>query len=77
MTEQDEKTKYPIVYVRGYGTDRPETFVRSDAVFQILKDVGGFWTFVSWARIAPGPVRDLVYDMVARRRYRWRRRGHQ
>ncbi len=60
-----------MVYVRGYGTDRREVSVRSEAVLRILRDLGGFWRIVSWLRIVPRPLRDAVYDLVARHRYRW------
>ncbi len=60
-----------IVYVKGYGTGSPRAFVRSDAVLQALHDLGGFSRVLSWLRIIPRFVRDGVYDLVARHRYRW------
>ena len=60
-----------IVYVRGYGTGSPRTFVRSDAVLQALRDLGGFSRVLSWLRIIPRFLRDGVYDLIARNRYRW------
>jgi len=60
-----------IVYVRGVGTATPRVAVRSTAVLEILADLGGAWRIVSWARVIPRPVRDAVYDLVARYRYRW------
>ena len=46
-------------------------FVRSGAVLEALRDVGGFWRVVSWLRVIPRPVRDRVYDFIAAHRYRW------
>ena len=60
-----------VVYVRGYGSGIARVFVRSEAILQALHDLGGFWRVVSWARIVPRFMRDGVYDLVARRRYRW------
>ena len=60
-----------IVYVRGYGGDRAEIFVRSDAMFQILRDLGGFWRVVSWLRVLPRVVRNGFYNLIARHRYQW------
>ena len=39
-----------IVYVRGFGGNAATVFVRSEAVLQALRDVGGFWRVVSWLR---------------------------
>ncbi len=60
-----------VVYVRGYGSGTTRVFVRSEAVLQALRDIGGFWRVVSWARIIPRFMRDGVYDLVARHRYGW------
>ncbi len=60
-----------IVYVRGYGTDSPRAFIRSEAVLQALRDLGGFSRVLSWLRIIPRFLRDGVYDLIARHRYRW------
>jgi len=60
-----------IVYVRGFGSDKASVFVRSGAVLEALRDVGGFWRVVSWLRIVPRPLRDRVYDFIAAHRYRW------
>ena len=60
-----------IVYVRGYGTGTPRAFVRSEAVLQALRDIGGVCRVLSWLRIIPRSLRDGVYDLIARHRYRW------
>lgn len=60
-----------LVYARGHGTDHVEVFVRSDGILQILRDIGGFWRVVSWARAVPRPLRNRVYDFIARNRYQW------
>lgn len=60
-----------VIYVRDHGTDEPRVFVRSDAILQIARDLGGFWRVVSWARIIPRPLRNWLYDGIAAHRYRW------
>lgn len=59
-----------VLYVRGAG-DAAEVFARSDAALAILHDLGGIWRVLSWARWIPRPIRDWVYNFVARNRYRW------
>jgi predicted DCC family thiol-disulfide oxidoreductase YuxK len=60
-----------MVYVRAWATEREARFEQSDAMLQILCDLGGVWRIVSWARIVPRFLRDRVYRWVARNRYRW------
>ena len=60
-----------VVYVRHLGTDDETIYERSDAAFQILRDLGGWWRLLSWGRLVPRPIRDLVYDWIAKHRYRW------
>ncbi len=60
-----------IVYVRGYGTGSARAFVRSEAVLQALHDLGGVSRVLSWLRIVPRFLRDGVYVLIARHRYRW------
>ena len=60
-----------IVFVREYSTLNAATYRRSEAVLRILNEVGGFWRVVSWLRIIPRPVRDILYDWIGRNRYQW------
>lgn len=46
-------------------------FVRSDAVLQIARYLGGPWKLALAAYVIPRSVRDYLYDQFARRRYRW------
>ncbi|MSP58410.1 MAG: thiol-disulfide oxidoreductase DCC family protein [Flavobacteriaceae bacterium] len=45
-------------------------FVKSLAVLQVLKELGGFWKLFYIFIIFPRPVRDFVYDLVAKTRYK-------
>jgi predicted DCC family thiol-disulfide oxidoreductase YuxK len=60
-----------IVFVSERATGARATFMRSEAVLRILDTLGGFWRVVSWLRVVPRPLRDAVYDWVARHRYAW------
>src|SRR6478736_2151783 len=60
-----------IIFVVRAGTSGKQTFTRSEAALRLLDHLGGFWRIVSWLRIIPRPIRDAVYDMIAKRRYRW------
>ena len=44
---------------------------RSDAVLHVLERLGGYWrASAAVLRVVPRPLRDVVYDVVARLRYR-------
>lgn len=45
--------------------------VKSDAVIEILKFLGGGWRLAVLGYMIPKPIRNLIYDWVARNRYRW------
>ena len=52
--------------------DEDGTHERSEAILRIARGLGGAWRFAeTMARLVPRAARDLVYDAVARRRYRW------
>ena len=45
--------------------------IRSDAALAILAGLGGPWMLLGVLRVIPRPVRDAVYDWIARHRHRW------
>ena len=45
--------------------------VRSDAALASLSGLGGAWRMAGVLRVIPRPLRDAVYDLVARNRNRW------
>ncbi|HLN11178.1 MAG TPA: DCC1-like thiol-disulfide oxidoreductase family protein [Xanthobacteraceae bacterium] len=69
----------------GVSISNPETFVaildgvaafRSEAALGVLSRLPGFaWTSV--LRAVPRPLRDGIYDLIARHRYRWFGRSEQ
>lgn len=46
-------------------------YVRSTAALRIARRLGGAWPLLYGLIFIPRPVRDLAYNFVARRRYRW------
>jgi predicted DCC family thiol-disulfide oxidoreductase YuxK len=46
-------------------------YVRSDAAVRLARYLRGMWKLLGLIRVVPRPVRDFVYDLVARNRYRW------
>lgn len=52
--------------------EEPRRFrIRSDAALAILTGLGGSWRLAGALRIIPRPLRDAMYDYVARKRFAW------
>jgi predicted DCC family thiol-disulfide oxidoreductase YuxK len=56
--------------VLNYETPDEKVLVRSDAVLHLCRELGGIWTMLTWLRLIPRSIRDWVYNLVARNRYR-------
>jgi len=54
-----------VVYLRGN-----EAFRESTAMLEILKDLGGIWKLFVILKLIPLPVRNEIYQFIAKRRYR-------
>jgi predicted DCC family thiol-disulfide oxidoreductase YuxK len=46
-------------------------YQKSQAALNVLKDMRGFWQLCYIFILIPSPVRDMLYDLVARYRYSW------
>ena len=46
-------------------------FMRSDAAIEVASRFGGAWRILRVFRFVPRVVRDSIYTIVARNRYRW------
>ncbi len=46
-------------------------YTKSDAVLNILKEMGGIWSTFYVFKIIPKNTRDRIYDLIAKNRYRW------
>lgn len=70
----------------GLDPDDVETFVviadgkaylRSDAAIRIAPHLRGAWRWLGAVKFVPRAIRDWIYDLVARNRYRWFGRREQ
>jgi len=48
-----------------------KAYTRSTAALRIAKLTGGFWKILYGLIIVPRFIRDAVYNMIARNRYKW------
>lgn len=46
-------------------------YTKSDAAIEIAKEIGGGWTLFLLFQWVPSRLRNIVYDFVARNRYKW------
>lgn len=46
-------------------------FTKSDAALEIAKSFGGLWGLLSVFSWVPTSIRNALYDLVARNRYKW------
>ncbi len=60
-----------IVYIFNSGSQNQKMFLRSDAILEILRTVGGLWKVAVIFLVIPRNIRDTLYDWIARNRYRW------
>lgn len=76
---QQRETGRQILAERGIDPVDPETFVlikdgrcfvKSAAALEIARDFDGAWRLLRILKIVPAPVRDRIYDWLARNRYR-------
>ena len=51
--------------------DKDAFYEQSNAVLRALSRLGGAWRLIAVLYVFPRPLRDFVYRIVARNRYRW------
>lgn len=54
-----------------YYLENGTLYSQSDAVLAVMARLGGLWSVLSWGRIIPRPIRNRLYRLIARNRYRW------
>ena len=62
----DDPTRWSMVYV-----DEAGIHDQSDASLEVYRRMGGIWWLLSLARFIPRSIRNPVYRVLARNRYRW------
>ena len=63
---RDLKALNSLVYLR-----KGRLLTRSRGALELARDLGFPWALTYLFVVVPGPLRDMVYDLVARNRYRW------
>lgn len=46
-------------------------YIKSTAAIKIINEFLGFWKLMQVFLILPSPIRDLVYNYIAKNRYKW------
>jgi predicted DCC family thiol-disulfide oxidoreductase YuxK len=59
-----------FVLVRHYRTS-PAVLDKSAAALAVVADLGAPWSWLRVFRVLPAGVRNALYDVIARHRYRW------
>ncbi|MCA1575588.1 MAG: DCC1-like thiol-disulfide oxidoreductase family protein, partial [Acidobacteria bacterium] len=59
-----------VYVVADYGQSSQRLFARSDAVLHVVGQLGGVWSVFRAGRALPKAVREALYNVVARHRYR-------
>ena len=49
---------------------RGECYLRSDAALEISKSFTGAWRWLHYLKVVPRPIRDFMYSLIAKNRYR-------
>lgn len=60
----DEFTTFVLITEDGHDT-------RSTAALKVARELGGPWRLLYALIVVPMPLRDMIYRVVARHRYRW------
>ena len=50
--------------------DKQDYFIKSSAALIILKHLSGFWKILFVFIIIPRPIRNFIYDLIAKNRYK-------
>jgi predicted DCC family thiol-disulfide oxidoreductase YuxK len=51
--------------------ERGQVYTKSTAALRIARHLSGLWPLLALFLLVPRPLRDAVYDFIARRRYKW------
>ncbi|MCF2873892.1 MULTISPECIES: thiol-disulfide oxidoreductase DCC family protein [unclassified Tenacibaculum] len=46
-------------------------YIKSTAALKIMAEFGGFWKIANFLMVFPEDFRNLVYDYIAKNRYKW------
>jgi predicted DCC family thiol-disulfide oxidoreductase YuxK len=57
--------------------EKEHAYIKSNAILKISSKLGGFYPLFSIFWIVPGVIRDKIYDLIAKKRYKWFGRREQ
>ena len=60
-----------LILVEQAGTPDEIIHIRSSGALHVARYLGGWWSLFLAARIIPAPIRDSIYDLFAKYRYRF------
>ena len=60
-----EKTPSSIVFI-----ENGKAYTQSTAILNIARHLKGFWSLAPYLLIIPKPIRDLIYELIGKNRYR-------
>lgn len=61
----------PVDYETNILVEGGQAWLKSEGSIRVFERLGFPWSLVSVARLLPRPVRDWLYEIVARNRLRW------
>jgi predicted DCC family thiol-disulfide oxidoreductase YuxK len=50
---------------------KDKLFTRSSGALEVMRILGGFWLFLYIFKIVPPFIRDAVYNLISKNRYKW------
>jgi predicted DCC family thiol-disulfide oxidoreductase YuxK len=59
-----------VYVVQDYGQANEKLLARSDAIISLAQELGGIWSLAGLGKVLPRFLRDWLYTLVARNRYR-------
>jgi predicted DCC family thiol-disulfide oxidoreductase YuxK len=59
-----------VTLIGDYGTVTEQAYTKSDAIMLAAHKLGGIWLLGRVTSVLPKSIRDKVYDVIARNRYR-------
>ena len=79
LSQQSEETKTILNEFDFQDTDldtivfikNDKCFIKSDAILEITKELTGLWFLFSYFKIVPKFIRDFLYDLIAKNRYKF------
>jgi predicted DCC family thiol-disulfide oxidoreductase YuxK len=66
VDHQDLDTVYVVL---NQGEANEALLAKSDAFLLFTKEIGGVWSITRFGKIIPRPIRNWLYDFIARHRY--------